>query len=50
MLKSIINNNKEFRTLCKKIQEESKKIQEGVKSNGVILDKAFNDEPPQAYP
>lgn len=34
--------HKDTRTLCQKIKEESKKIRDGVKSNGVCLDKAFN--------
>lgn len=41
MLKDYLQSHKDLKTLCQSIREESKKIQESVKANGVILDKTF---------
>ncbi len=51
MIKEYIKSHKEIKTVCKSIREESQKIRESIKANGVILDQAFsNDVPPKAYP
>jgi len=41
MIKEYIQSHKEMKEICKSIRETSKQIQEGIKANGVILDKTF---------
>lgn len=45
MIKEYIQSHKEMKTVCQKIRETSKQIQESVKANGVILDETFHSSP-----